>query len=331
MFSLPKILFLDLNPYIDNDPDFNLEAYFPDVVRRFTRDGKVLGIPRDTAPFACVYYNKRLFDAAGIEYPTDDWNWDDMLEKAQALTEAGAPGKPAQYGFYCPFYENFVYSAGGSVVDDVNNPTKCTIDSKKSVEGLKFFAELHTKYKVSPDPEALSGLGKSANQLFMTGQVAMYNSGIWETPALRRIKSFDWDVAMFPKGPTGVRGFATGGSAYCILKSTKYPDEAWEVVKALAGAKGQIMMAKKGLAQPAIKSIAEGQYWATDGKKPLNKSMLNEAVKYVVYSPFDPKWREAQDKYIYPELDRLRLGKVTAEEFADIVTPEVDKLLKGEE
>lgn len=159
----------------------------------------------------------------------------------------------------------------------------------------------------------------------------MYNSGIWETPALRRIKSFDWDIAMFPKGPTGVRGFATGGSAYCILKSTEYPDEAWEVVKALAGAKGQIMMAKKGLAQPAIKSIAEGQYWATDGKKPLNKSMLNEAVKYVVYSPFDPKWREAQDKYIYPELDRLRLGKVTAEEFADMVTPEVDKLLKGEE
>lgn len=321
-------LFLDLTPYIKEDPDFSIDKYFPDVVKRFTRDGKVLGVPRDTAPFACVYYNKSMFDDAGVEYPSDDWDVYEFLEKAKALTRKDSKGRIVEYGFYGPFYENFLYTFGGKLVNDVNNPTKCMLNSKQSIAGLQFFADLHTKYKVCPDPEALGSTGKSANQLFMTGDVAMYNSGVWEAPALRHIKTFDWDVAMFPKGPNGQRAFATGGSAYCILNSTEHPDIAWEVVKALAGAKGQIMMAKKGLAQPAIKEIAEGPYWAGDPQRPHNKGMLNEAVKYVVYSPFHPKWREMQDKYIYPQLDHLRLGDIDAKEFSERVTPEINEMLK---
>jgi len=82
------------------------------------------------------------------------------------------------------------------------------------------------------------------------------------------------------------------------------------------------------LAQPAIKEIAEGPYWAGDKQKPLNKGMLNEAVKYVVYSPFNSKWREVQDKYIYPALDHLRLGDIDAKEFSQRVIPEVNEMLK---
>lgn len=323
-------LFLDLKPFIEKDPNFDIGDFFPDVVKRFTRDGKILGIPRDTAPFACVYYNKRLFDEAGLEYPTDDWTMEEMLEKAQALTRKDAKGRTVQYGFCSHFFENFIYAYGGRLADSVDNPTKCALSDPKTLKGLQFYTDLYTKYKVSPNPEALSSSGKSANQLFMTGQVAMYNSGVWESPALRDIKNFDWDIVMFPKGPGGRRAFGTGGSAYCILKTTKNPEAAWEVVKALAGNEGQIMMAKKGLAQPANIKIAEGPYWTGDPKKPLNKGMLNEAVEYVVYSPFHPKWREAEDKYIRPELDYLLLGEINAEEFANRVCPKVDKLLNEE-
>ena len=161
----------------------------------------------------------------------------------------------------------------------------------------------------------------------MTGKVAMYNSGIWETPMLRTIKDFDWDIVMFPKGPTGIRAFGTGGSGYCILKSTKYPEAAWEVVKALAAKEGQIMLAEKGLAQPANRKIAEGPYWAGSPKKPLNKDMLNEAVKFAVYSPFHPRWREVEGKYVTIELDYLLLGKKTAEEFTKKLVPIINKEL----
>ena len=67
-----KGAFLSLQPFIDRDHHFNLQEFFPEVVEHFSVDGQVYAIPRDTAPFACVYYNKRLFDEAHLAYPTDD-------------------------------------------------------------------------------------------------------------------------------------------------------------------------------------------------------------------------------------------------------------------
>ena len=92
--------FMDLKPFIDNDMDFELDDYFPEMIDRFTRSGKVYCIPRDTAPFACVYYNKDLFDRAGVPYPTDDWNWTDMLDKAKKLTDHSQSDSIPQYGYY---------------------------------------------------------------------------------------------------------------------------------------------------------------------------------------------------------------------------------------
>ena len=64
----------DLTPYVDQDPSgFRKDDFFPQIIDRFTYDGKLMALPRDIAPFACVYYNKKLFDAAGLPYPTDDW------------------------------------------------------------------------------------------------------------------------------------------------------------------------------------------------------------------------------------------------------------------
>jgi len=322
-----KDVFLDLKPFIKNDPEFNLNEFFPEVVDRFRVDGGVYAIPRDTAPFACVYYNKSLFDAAGVPYPTNNWNWNDLIDKAQKLTKTDEQGRPIQYGFYAWAWQNFVYFNGGKLVDKVKNPTKCLLDEPEAVEGLQMFQDLYHKYKVSPTPTDVSNMGMDSNKMFMAGRLAMYSSGIWETPVLRKITSFDWDVAMFPKGPKGKRGFGTGGSGYTILKYTKHPKEAWEVVKALAADKGQIMLAETGLAQPANKIIAEGPYWAGSKKQPLNKGMLNEAVKYVTYDPFHINWREIQDLYIYPQMDLLYNGDINAQEFCDNIVPEIDKML----
>ncbi|MBU1077333.1 MAG: extracellular solute-binding protein, partial [Spirochaetes bacterium] len=160
----------------------------------------------------------------------------------------------------------------------------------------------------------------------MGGKLAMFNSGIWETPRLRKIRDFDWDVVMFPKGPVR-RAFGTGGSGYCIVSTTKHPKEAWEVLKALAGDWGQEMLATQGLAQPANKRIAQGKHWALSKEKPLNKKMLNEAVDYAIYEPFHPKWQEAQEKYLLQGLDSFFDNAITAEEFAKTVVPKVNDLM----
>lgn len=323
-----KNVLLDLTPYIGGDPEFDLKDFYPQIINRFTVKDKLYAVPRDTAPFACVYYNKKLFDEANLPYPADDWDMDDMLDKAKKLTKVDGEGRVIQYGFYTWAWMNFVYSFGGSLVDDVKNPTVCTLNSRESVEALQFYSDLINKYNVQPSTTAMTNLAMGVQGMFMTGRLAMFASGIWETPGLRKIEDFEWDVAMFPKGPTGKRGFGTGGSGYCILKSSKHPKEAFEVIKALSGKAAQMKLAETGLAQPAIMSIAMSNFWADDGKVPYNKKMLDGAMKYVVYDPFTPVWREAREMYIIPELDLLFGGKKTAQEAVAAFINKVNALIK---
>ncbi len=320
----------DLTPFIKEDPSFPIHDFFPEILDRFTVDGKLYAIPRDVAPFACVFYNKDIFDEAKVPYPTDNWTWDDMLEKAKALTKKDKTGRIVQYGFYGWAWQNFIYGNGRNVVDDTKKPTITLIDDPLAVEGLQFYADLINKYKVMPTPVALSNLGMGIDVMFSSGRLAMFLSGIWETPGLRNYK-FNWDVAMFPKNSKGIRKFGTGGSGYAVLKSSQHKKEAWEVVKALTASAGQIELANRGLAQPALKSVAESEHWATHPGLPKNKGMLNEAVKYIVFDPFHPKWPEIQAKIITPEFDLLFNGKETAEEAAKKIAPKVNELLAKED
>ncbi|MDD5644837.1 MAG: sugar ABC transporter substrate-binding protein [bacterium] len=317
---MEKGAFLDLTPFINNDPLISIDDFFPEVVDRFRVDGRLYCLPRDTAPFACVFYNKSIFDAAEIPYPTDDWTLDEMLETAKKLTIRKG-NSITQYGFYSWCWMNFIYSFGGSIVDNVKNPSEFTLNKPGSIEGIQFYSDLMNKYEVMPSSTALANIGMALWELFSSGKLAMYSSGIWETPQFRKISNFDWDVVMFPKGPSGIRAFGTGGSGYCIYKETKHPEEAWMVLKALSGAEGQIKLAEEGLAQPAMREFAEGPAWALSQKKPKNKKMLNGAVKYVIYEPFTPKWREIQDNVIMPNLDLVFNGKKKMAEIA----PEIDK------
>ncbi len=318
----------DLTPYELADPKgFDKNDFFPQIIDRFTYQGKLLAIPRDIAPFACVFYNKKVFDEAKLPYPTDDWNWSDMLRCARELTKKDSAGRVTQYGFYTWAWQNFIYGNGGGLVDDVKNPTKTRLDDDRSIMGIQFFADLSNLYESMPTPTAFMNFGMGADRMFANGRIAMFLSGIWEAPQFRNY-NFEWDVVMFPKNDKGVRAFGTGGTGYAILKSSKHKKEAWEVIKALTGPEGQRQFAKRGLAQPARISVAKSDAFAGDPSAPANKKMLNEAVQYSVFSPFHPKWREIEEKYIRPKLDLIFNGKKTAAEAAKELAPEVNAQLQ---
>jgi ABC-type glycerol-3-phosphate transport system substrate-binding protein len=325
-----------LDRFIKLDKSFHLDDFFPEVLDRFTVDDKLYVIPRDTAPFACVYYNKDLFDVAGIAYPTDEWTWDEMLDKAKKMTILGNNRRYEQYGFYAWAWQNFIYSNGGQLVDDVKNPTQCLMGMQRSLEGLQFYRDLIHEHHVMPAPTAMTNIGMGVQSMFVAGKLAMFSSGIWETPTLRnktklmasKGQKFRWDVAMFPKGRHGDYGFGTGGSGYGILKTSRHKKEAWEVVKALCNESGQTMLGKSGLAQPANQRIAKGEAWAENKDLPVNKKMLNKAVKYVTYNPFHERWAEIQQLYIIPKLELVFNGKMSVKDAVMEFLPVVNKTLK---
>lgn len=322
-----------LSPYIANDKDFNIDKFYKTIVDNFSYKGELYVVPRDISAVACVYYNKALFEQAGLPFPKDDWDYAKFIKIAKKLTKRAPDGTAQVYGFLTGFWDNFIYNAGGHFVDNESNPTRSAIGRNKFKEGLQFYYDLSYKYKVSPDFKALNKMDSGEVELFKMGRVAMLGSGIWLAPTLRLADSLDWDIAMWPQPKKG-QGIATeiGGTGYAILKSSKNKQRAWELVKVLAGDEGQKILAKTGLAVPANRIIAEGPDWMLDTtSKPQNKGMLNKALKYNnVYYPFLASWSEIQEKYIDPEMDKLMNGMEPIGVVVNKMDKNVDKAIKEE-
>ncbi|MBP7792587.1 MAG: sugar ABC transporter substrate-binding protein [Candidatus Goldbacteria bacterium] len=331
-------LLVDLTPYIanDKDKDFNIKDYYPEVVDRFTVDGKLYVVPRDIAPICVIYYNKKLFDEAGLLYPTDDWTYLDFLSLAQKLTKYDKTGKPVQFGFLDEWviWDSWVYSFGGAIVDDVKHPTKCVLDSPEAVQAVQFRADMTNKYKVAPSQAQLvMGQGwYGTASVFSSGKVAMFYTGYWKSGYFRSIKDFDWDIVMFPKGPKGFRKYSSGGSGYAITTQCKDKDKAWQVLKRFAGEKGQIDLSSQGGLQPAIIKLAESKQFLDD-LPPKNKKIMLTAPKDIIFTPLMKEWEEINMQYLIPELDKVWSGQVTAEVALKKITKDVNKnyFSKGKE
>ena len=323
-------IFVDLKPYLDKDPSIKLADFYPEAIDHYTYNGLLTALPRDIAPVAVIYYNKKKFDEAGLPYPKDDWTYEEFLATAQKLTQKGTGSKAVQYGFVDDYtnWMAWTYAFGGSLVDNEKKPTLCTLDSPEAIAGVQFRADMMLKWGVAPSPSNLTAMGgMDASDLFLNGTAAMFHSGIWVTPKFRQAKKFNWDVVEFPKGPKGHRGFPLSAAGYGIDKTCKNPDMAYELVKFLAGEVGQKYMAATGLTQPAIKSLAKSPVFL-DGLDPKSKGFLVEAVKDGHYQPLDPNIDE-WTKRVQAELDRVWTGKETAAVALKKVTKEVnDKFFK---
>lgn len=312
----PRGLLEPLNAYFESDPDFRTSDYDEGLIDRYTIDGKLYAVPRDVAPVCVVYYNRNAFEQAGVAYPHDDWNWEDFLAKAKALVKRNADGTVARWGFVddWPMPDPWIYSAGGRWVDSVKRPSKFLVHTPEFIRGLQMRQDLIYKHKVMPGPSAMTAMGGlGSSDLFISGKAAMFLSGYWKVPAFRDIPNFRWDVAMFPKGPEGKRGFQIGGSGYGILSTSPNKEAAWKLVRYLSGPEGAKRFAETGLAQPALVEAAR-KIFAADPNPPANKGMLLEAVTHGVYEPFATNWREVRDGIITPVFDRVWAGAITAAE-----------------
>ncbi len=304
-----KGVLLDLNPRLARDQDFKLSGYDPGAIARFSAGGRCYVVPRDMAPFCCVFYNRELFAAAGLPLPRDDWQWPrDFLPAAQRLTQRDAAGKILRYGFVddWPMWDVFVLSNGGTYVDAAGRPA---LDSPASLEAVQFRRDLALKYRVMPAPgEWVPATWAGAAELFASGRTAMFLSGYWRTPYLRESARFDWDIVLFPRGPAGPRRFSSGGSGYGISSRSRHAGEAWELVKFLAGRPGQVELARAGLAQPSLTAVAASAVFL-DGLRPANKRALLGAAANVLYEPTSETWQRFLSGYLYPGLDQIWKGE----------------------
>ncbi|HUO57417.1 MAG TPA: sugar ABC transporter substrate-binding protein [bacterium] len=324
-------IFVDLKSYIDKDPSIKLSDFYPEAIDHYTYKGVLTALPRDIAPVAVVYYNKKKFDEAGVPYPKDNWDYKQFLATAEKLTRKSADGKFSQYGFVddYPNWWAWVLAFGGKWVNDDRNPTRCVLDSPEAIAGVQFRSDLIHKYHVCPAPTFMAAMGgMDYSDLFVNGTAAMFHTGIWLVPKFRQIKNFDWDVVEFPKGPKGLRAFPLSAAGYGIVKTCKNPDLAYELVKYLAGEVGEKYMAATGLTQPAIKAVAASPVFL-DGQQPKSKGFLVDAVKFGRYWPMDPNVPEYK-AMVDSSLDKVWNDNEPAAKALMKVTKEINtKFFKG--
>jgi len=222
-----SLLLLDLNPFIDKEPDVNPDDFSKGVAQGFNMWGHWWGFPYDQSTYA-VFYNKQMFDDAGVPYPPSEgkqpWSWDKFVETAVALTK---PEKQ-QWGAWYPGGQYLdscmIYSAGGRNFDD--QLRNCIIASKESADGLQAVVDLMHKHKAAPTPAETAG---GEVDYFASGLAAMHIQGQWDLQAKNAQCNFPFDIAYLPilKNKRGV----TGGSGFCISASTTHRDEAWKWLK----------------------------------------------------------------------------------------------------
>ena len=313
-----------LDPYIKNDPSFDLDDFYRPAVEGWGMyAGKIYGLPGDVDIYA-MYYNKDMFDKYGVPYPDETWDWDKYVWAAKKLTkDLNGDGLIDQWGCIPdPWWQDYVWQNGGEIVSP--DGEKCMLDRPEAYGAIQFASDLRCKYRVAPRPTDMADIGPQ--KMFTNGMVGMFITGSWAAALVfnKEIKKFDYDVAPIPKGRR--RAAFMGGAAFGILSRSKHKKEAWELVKFMTGPEIQAHFARTQHIIPSRRSVAESGAYLYLKDKPRNKKAFIDAIKYGFVLPNVECSREMND-IIGNEIVLAILGKKTAREACLKVTPIVNDLL----
>lgn len=271
----------------------DLGVYPEALVELFTLGGELYGLPKDFDTIG-LWYNKDLFDAAGVAYPTEDWTWDDVAAAAAELTDPAA----GVYGIAAPFnrqegFYNTVAQAGGFIVDGGVSG----YDDPKTQEGIRFWTDLQAA-GVSPTLEQFADTEAVAQ--FENGAVAMYYGGsfyaqrFYDDEALRA----KVDVTVLPAGAqraTVINGIQNVGYA-----GTEHPEELKKFLLFLGSRQAAEIQAATGAVIPAYENTQ--QAWV-DSMPEFNLQAYIDQVPYGVVYPVSADtaaWNALEDEYLPP-------------------------------
>ncbi|MGG4343377.1 ABC transporter substrate-binding protein [Paenibacillus lautus] len=217
-----------LDSYASKDEDLNIDDFYQGLFNYGKIDNQLYGIPAGFTT-RVVYYNKKMFDDAGIAYPSDGWTWTEFQENAQKLTDKSKK----QYGFGVRAendtydLQGFVWSNGGSFISEDGTTIEGYMNSKETAEAIQMLGDM-----LKNGSAVLTG-GKgqqSGEDIFKAGKIAMWESGIWPLESFREAGIDVGTVEMPAFEGKPVKG-VLAESALSIAKDSKNKDLAWEFIK----------------------------------------------------------------------------------------------------
>ena len=224
---------------------FSRDAFHPEPLNAMTLDGKLYGIPRFVTTML-LFYNKDLFQRAGLAEPNENWTYDkEFSDAAQRLTTLLSGENGFALTLTNDLRNTMVYSWGGEFFDKPGK--KSLLDQPPAIAALEASHGYRFRQRFAPAP------GQDGGATFNNGRVAMQITGSFTYTGLSAV-SFKPGVALMPKGPGGRRtwGNATG---YSIAEGSKKKEASWEFVKWLVSDPGQEHLAATEATTPATKKV----------------------------------------------------------------------------
>jgi multiple sugar transport system substrate-binding protein len=320
-----RSVLLNLQPYIDKAPGL-LDGFYPITLEAYKLPDGYYGMPRDFQTVV-LFYNKDMFDAANVAYPTADWTYDDLRAAAKSLTlDTNNDGTIEQWGFTSDlwdmelFWSEAIWSWGGEVINADHSQT--LIGEPIAREAWQFMYDLMFTDMSMPDTNTS---GQYGGDLFQAGIAAMTTIGHWAVPGYATVE-FKWDVAPMPISPSGGRATSVNSAGFVLAKDSKNPDAAWEFIKYCLSQTGQTRLTELGLAIPVLESVANSPVFLQQSMVNINQQVFLDSLAFAKMKPvfrgYD-EWSAVVGDGMAP----IWLGEADLNTTLDTVIPEADAVL----
>ncbi|MCH6161621.1 ABC transporter substrate-binding protein [Streptomyces marispadix] len=307
-----------LDPYIERD-GFDMGVHPPELLRMYTHGGTRYAMPKDFDTIG-LWYNKELFDKAGINYPDESWTWDTVRDAAAELTDprSGVHGIAAEMSRQYTYY-NTIAQAGGYVLRD----GRSGFADPRTIDGLRFWTDLIDRGR-SPSQSAMTDT--RGRQLYLSERVAMnYDlsamaSQMYAEPAIKD----HGGVAVLPKGRE--RATTIHGLAAAISGKSPNTEAAWQFVKFLGSRKAAEIQAREGV---TISSYEGTQKTWIESMPEFDLKVFTDMLDYAV--PYPASKHTAVWENLQPQLlGGPFTGKGGIEEAARTLARQMDLALEQE-
>ena len=223
---------MPLDSLIANDPDFDMDDFFPLVVDAYRVDGALYTLPMRWGPMI-LYYNKELFDHSAVAFPTRSGIGTPFWKPRRS-----SPGARAQQAVWHRLDRRLVALVDGAHLpkrrheSSTQTRTETLMHQPEAIEALQWYRDLIWEHGISPNYVEWEYFpGKGPDQLFESGITAMNQTGFWAAYWLRMYNAFDWDVSVLPMQKARATPLFSNG--WAITSQSQHPKEAWELIKFL--------------------------------------------------------------------------------------------------
>lgn len=252
-----------LHPYITGDNPLDQSQFFPNVLAIGQQGETTYLLPKDYSPLL-VYYNKHLFDEAGVDYPQDGWTYEEFLATARALTvDENGDGEIDRWGVQLPASWDravmpFVFAHGGTTINADGTQATGHMNSPETVEAIEFYVDLYREHHVAPTPEEMQAY--AGVDLFQSGLVAMWWHGRWPLRDFIENPELNFGTVGLPEADKAANTICWAG--FGLYSGSDNEGAAWDFLKYLAAGDGAQVFARHAFT--AVQPIAEAQGLSED-------------------------------------------------------------------